>query len=120
MGRKFRHLVKSSAVFYKCRGHVRVDGEISTFLPIPASSRPTPKISVRLSARCFKLLSMAEPGAYTSSCSDFSCIARFLSSIHLGSSKPGVNKIQLNHYQTTKISDLSKLKQIADNILKCN
>ena len=68
-----------------------------TFLPICVSSAPEPKISVRLWAMFLRLLSMAEPGAYTSSCSLFSATARSRSSIHLGSNRPKRKESIITH-----------------------
>ena len=46
-----------------CQELLSIKVSLCTFLPICVSSAPEPKISVRLSARCFKLLATEPPGA---------------------------------------------------------
>uniref|UniRef100_A0A6B0UQF2 Uncharacterized protein n=1 Tax=Ixodes ricinus TaxID=34613 RepID=A0A6B0UQF2_IXORI len=58
------------------------------FLPMAVSSSPKPKMSVRRSANCLRLLSIAAPGANTSSCCIFSWSARSRCSTQRGSSSP--------------------------------
>ena len=57
-----------------------------TFIPITVSS--VPKMSVRLSARCLRLVPILVPSANTSSCILRSSIVFFFSSIQRGSSNP--------------------------------